>query len=72
MTKSNNGRTCSLISAMSDGIVEFQIESTRYIYRVPPVYIKRIIRTKSDFKSLNIVKKVGKLIDKHEVERVDE
>ena len=72
MTKSNNGRTCLLISAMSDGIVEFQIESTRYIYRVPPVYIKRIIRTKSDFKSLNIVKKVGKLIDKHEVERVDE
>ena len=57
---------------MSDGIVEFQIESTRYVYRVPPVYIKRIIRTKSDFKSLNIVKKVGKLVDKYEVKREED
>ena len=67
MTRSN-GRTCVTISAMNDGIVEFQIDSVKYTYRVSPVYIKRIIRTKSDFTSLNIAKKVGKLISKEEIE----
>lgn len=72
MTKNNNGRRCILISAMSDGVVEFQVETTRYRYRIPPVYVKRIIRMKSDFKALNLSKRVGKLLSREELSQSDE
>ena len=66
----NGDRKCMLISAMNDGVIEFQVNETRYIYRVPPVYVKRILKLsmKSDFKALNLVKRSGKLIKQSEVE----
>ena len=59
-----------LLSAMNDGVIEFQVNTTRYVYRVPPPYVKRIIKLsiKSDFKALNLTKKRGKLVSQHEVE----
>ena len=66
----NNGRTVLFISAMNDGVVEFQVNMTRYVYRVPPPYVKRIVRlaNKSEWKALNLVKKRGSLINKYEVD----